>query len=125
MALEISIVGGTKLLAYLLSTLESPYVVEDLKAIPKCDAVVVLGGGHSHVSTGSFEIKLHDAADRILTAAELFRRGKADALVTGGGGYWENGKQISEGLLLQNWLEIWKPFDEPIYDLGVNRHTRD
>ena len=125
LALGISIVGGTKLPAFLLSTLERPYVVEDLTAIPKCDAVVLLGGGHSHVSTGTFEIELHDAADRILTAAELVRLGKGDALVTGGGGYWENGKQISEGVLLKNWLETWKPFDEPIYDLGVNRHTRD
>ena len=49
LALGISIVGGTKLPAYLLFSLERPYVVEDLKAIPKCDAVVVLGGGHSHV----------------------------------------------------------------------------
>ena len=125
LALGISIVGGTKLPAFLLSTLERPYVVEDLTAIPKCDAVVVLGGGHSHVSTGTFEIELHDAADRILTAAELVRLGKGDALVTGGGGYWENEKQISEGALLKNWLETWKAFDEPIYDLGVNRHTRD
>ena len=125
LALGISIVGGTKLPAYLLSTLERPYVVEDLMAIPKCDAVVVLGGGHSHVSTGTFEIELHDAADRILTAAELVRLGKGDALVTGGGGYLENGKQISEGVLLKNWLETWKPFDKPIYDLGVNLHTRD
>ena len=125
LALGISIVGGTKLPAYLLSTLERPYVVEDLKAIPKCDAVVVLGGGHSHVSTGTFEIELHDAADRILTAAELVRLGKGNALVTGGGGYGVDGEMVSEGILLKNWLKAWKPFDEPIYDLGVNLHTRD
>jgi len=125
LALLISIIGGTKLPAYMLSTLERPYVVEDLNALPKCDAVVVLGGGHSHVSTGIFEIELHDAADRILTAAELVRLGKGDALVSGGGGFWSNGKQVGEGALLKNWFEAWKPFDQPIYDLGVNQHTRD
>ena len=125
LALGISIVGGTKLPAYLLSSLERPYVLEDLTAIPKCDAVVVLGGGHSHVSTGTFEIELHDAADRILTAAELVRLGKGNALVTGGGGYGVDGEMVSEGILLKNWLKAWKLFDEPIYDLGVNLHTRD
>ena len=125
LALGISIVGGTKLPAFLLSTLEKPYVVEDLTAIPKCDAVVVLGGGHSHLSPGTFEIELHGAADRILAAAELVRLGKGKALVTGGGGYWKDGKKVGGGVLLKNWLETWKPFEEPIYDLGVNRHTRD
>ena len=39
----ISIIGGTKLPAYLLSTLERPYIVEDISTIPECDAVVLLG----------------------------------------------------------------------------------
>ena len=125
LALFISVIGGTKLPAYLLSTLERPYIVKDLSAVPECDAVVVLGGGHSFVSSGTFQIELHSAADRILIAAELVRLGKGQALVTSGGGFWKNGKQVGEGVLVKNWLETWKPFEQPIYDLGINRHTRD
>ena len=125
LALFISVIGGTKLPAYLLSTLERPYIVKDLSAVPECDAVVVLGGGHSFVSSGTFQIELHGAADRILIAAELVRLGKGQALVTSGGGFWKNGKQLGEGLLVKNWMETWKPFEQPIYDLGINRHTRD
>ena len=55
--LLISIIGGTKLPAYLLSTLEQPYIVEDLSVIPECDAVVLLGGGHSYNSKGVIQIE--------------------------------------------------------------------
>ena len=125
LALFISVIGGTKLPAYLLSTLERPYIVKDFSTVSECDAVVVLGGGHSFVSSGTFQIELNGAADRILTAAELMRLGKGKALVTSGGGFWKDGKQVGEGVLVKNWLETWKPFEQPIYDLGVNRHTRD
>ena len=121
----ISIIGGTKLPAYLLSTLEQPYIVEDLSVIPECDAVVLLGGGHSYNSKGVFQIELNGSADRILTAVELVRIGKGKALIAGGGMFWEKGKQQGEGKLLKNWIEAWKPFDQPVYDLGVNSNTRD
>ena len=125
LALFITIVGSTKLPAYLLSTLEKPYAVEDLTALSKCDAVVVLGGGHSYVSTAPFNIEMHDAADRILMATELVRLGKGQALVIGGGEYSSGGSPRPEGELLQNWLETWKPFTQPIHVLEKNRHTRD
>lgn len=123
--LLMSIIGGTKLPAYLLATLERPYIVEDFSALPVCDAVVVLGGGHSFSSKGMFQIELNDSADRILTAVELVRIGKAKAFVAGGGGFSEKGRQQGEGKLLKKWIEAWKPFDQPVYDLGVNSNTRD
>ena len=125
LVLFISIIGGTKLPAYLLSTLERPYIVEDISTISECDAVVLLGGGHNYNSKGVFQIELNGSADRILTATELVRIGKAEALVAGGGGFWEKGRQQGEGKLLKNWMEAWKPFDQPVYDLGVNSNTRD
>ena len=121
----ISIIGSTKLPAYLLSTLERPYIVEDISTIPECDAVVLLGGGHNYNSKGVFQIELNGSADRILTATELVRIGKADALIAGGGGFWEKGIQQGEGKLLKNWMEAWKLFDQPVYHLGVNANTRE
>ncbi len=117
LALFITLICSTKLPAYLLSTLEKPYAIEDLGALPECDAVVLLGGGHSYVSNAPFNIELHDGADRIVTAAELVRLGKGKALVIGG----SNG----EASLLKNWLGAWKPFEQPVYELSKNLHTRD
>ncbi len=117
LALFITIVGSTKLPAYLLATLEKPYAVENLGALPECDAVVLLGGGHSYVSNAPFNIELHNAADRIVTAAELLRLGKGRALIIGGG--------HGEAALLKKWLKTWKLFDQPIYELNTNLHTRD
>jgi len=117
LALFITLVGSTKLPAHLLAGLEKPYAIEDLGALPKCDAVVVLGGGHSYVSSAPFNIEMHDAADRYVMAAELVRLGKGRALVIGG--------SHGEGTLLKNWLEAWKPFQQPIFDMSANLHTRD
>ena len=103
LALFITLVGSTKLPAYLLAGLEKPYAVEDLGALPGCDAVIVLGGGHSYVSSAPFNIEFHDAADRYVMAAELVRLSKGRALVIGG----SNG----EGALLKNWLETWNLFE--------------
>ena len=60
-------------------------------------------GGHSHVSTGTFEIELHDAADRILTAADSFGWGRATRSLPVVAAIGKT-EQISEGVLLKNWL---------------------
>ena len=121
----ISIIGGTKIPAYLLFTLERPYIVENLNDLPECDAVIVLGGGHNFVASGTFQIELDSSVDRILTAVEIVRLGKGKALVTSGGMYIEHGRQKGVGKLIKKWLEEWKLFDKKIYDLGVNLNTRD
>ena len=50
-------------------------------------------------------------------AAELVRLGKGQTLVIGGNNV--------EGALAKNWLETWKPFEQPIHDLSGSLHTRD
>jgi len=125
LALFITLIGSTKLPAYLLSTLEKPYAIENFSTLPECDVVVLLGGGHSYVSNEPFNIEFHDAADRIVIAAELVRLGKGRALVIGGGEYSSGGSPRPEGELLQNWLETWRPFTQPIYILEKNQHTRN
>ena len=39
LAFFITVIGGTKISSYLLSSLERPYIIEDLNNIPQCDAM--------------------------------------------------------------------------------------
>ena len=125
LALFITLIGSTKLPAYLLSTLEKPYAVEDLSSLPECDAVILLGGSHRFSNYGVNSIEFSTATDRIITAAELVRLKKAKALVIGGGKYSSSGKTGLHGQLIAEWLESWKPFDSPIHVLDYSSNTKD
>ena len=126
LALFITLVGSTKLPAYLLSTLERPYAVEDLSSLPDCDAVVLLGGSHGFSNYGVNSIEFsRQRTDRIITAAELVRLKKGKALVIGGGEYSSSGQTGLHGQLIAEWLESWKPFDSPIHVLGYSSNTKD
>jgi uncharacterized SAM-binding protein YcdF (DUF218 family) len=125
LALFITLVGSTKLPAYLLSTLERPYAVEDFSSLPDCDAVVLLGGSHEFSNYGVNSIEFGGATDRIITAAELVRLKKGEALVIGGGEYSSSGQTGLHGQLIAEWLESWKPFDSPIHVLGYSSNTKD
>ena len=125
LALFITLVGSTKLPAYLLSTLEKPYAIEDLSSLPDCDAVILLGGSHGFSNYGVNSIEFNTATDRIITAAELVRLKKDKALVIGGGKYSSSGKTGLHGQLIAEWLESWKPFNSPIHVLNYSSNTKD
>jgi len=125
LVLFITLIGSTKLPAYLLSTLEKPYAVEDLSSLPACDAVVLLGGSHGFSNYGVNSIEFSTASDRIITAAELVRLKKGEALVVGGGKYSSSGQTGLHGQLIAEWLESWKPFDSPIHVLDYSSNTKD
>jgi uncharacterized SAM-binding protein YcdF (DUF218 family) len=125
LALFITLVGSTKLPAYLLAGLEKPYAVEDLGSLPDCDAVVLLGGSHRFSNYGVNSIEFSAATDRIITAAELVRLKKGKALVIGGGEYSSSGQTGLHGQLIAEWLESWKPFDSPIHVLDYSSNTKD
>ena len=125
LALFFTLVGSTKLPAYILSTLERPYAVEDFSSLPDCDAVVLLGGSHGFSNYGVNSIEFSGATDRIITAAELVRLKKGEALVIGGGEYSSSGQTGLHGQLIAEWLKSWKPFDSPIHVLGYSSNTKD
>ena len=125
LALFITLVGSTKLPAYLLSTLERPYAIEDFNSLPECDAVVLLGGSHEFSNYGVNSIEFSTATDRIITAAELVRLKKGKALVIGGGKYSSSGQTGLHGQLIAEWLESWKPFDSLIHVLDYSSNTKD
>jgi uncharacterized SAM-binding protein YcdF (DUF218 family) len=125
LTLLITVVGSTKIPAFLLSTLEKPYAVKDLNTLPECDAVVLLGGTHNFSSFGVSSMELNQAFDRVITAVELVRLNKGKSLVIGGGEY-SAGKQTGlNGQLVADWLVKWKLFDAPIYVLEYSSNTRD
>ena len=125
LALFITLIGSTKLPAYLLSTLEKPYAVEDFSSLPDCDAVVLLGGSHGFSNYGVNSIEFSGATDRIITAAELVRLKKGKVLVIGGGKYSSSGQTGLGGQLIAEWLGSWKPFDSPIHVLDYSSNTKD
>ena len=88
--------GCTPLSGYLLSTLEKPYVCENLDVLPEADVVVVLGGMVSGSSIEPTGFDVGDAADRILTGLELIRLGKAKHLIVGGGAFGPRAHSESE-----------------------------
>lgn len=57
----------------------------DAMALPNADAIVLLGGGMGHHEECG-RAEMFDAADRVWTAARLFKAGKAPLMTVSGGG---------------------------------------
>ena len=117
--------GCTPLSGYLLSTLEKPYVCENIDVLPEADVVVVLGGmvrGSSIEPTG-FDVS--EAADRILTGLELIRLGKAKHLIFGGGSFGPRAHPQSEYSVLKPWIERWELTNVRVSHLGMLENTHD
>ncbi len=118
-------VGATRLPETLLSTLERPYLITNLDAVPTSDAVVILGGGMRPSKYEVAEVGLNEAADRFIMGVELMRRGKADNLVLGGATRTFNGHKINEPELVHRWFTKWGLVDAPIFDLPDCLNTHD
>lgn len=70
---------------WLRASIEDQFAQVAIAAVPKAQAIVVLGGAMSPPSGRSTEIDLHAAADRVWYAARLFHAGKAPLLLLSGG----------------------------------------
>lgn len=121
----IFLVGTTDLTARLLASLERPYAGRDLERLPPADAVVMLGGVLEVSRNDVFGFDLSEAADRFVMAAELVRRGKAGALVLGGGAHGPPAARQNEGDLLRRWLTQWNLAKVPVFVLGACATTYD
>jgi len=87
LVLSLSILGNGYFSSLCLANLEKPYIVNDIDEIPKCDAIVMLGGTHTYSENEVLNFNLNTAVDRVIMMVELARRGKCDAVVIGGGSY--------------------------------------
>ncbi len=118
-------VGSTPIPALLVQRLESPYILADWEAVPEADAIVILGAALTPSKADLNRFNLKRETDRIITGFELARRGKAKAIVFGGGKGKPSEGIKSEGENMQSWFESWKVAATPSYVLPPSRNTRD
>ena len=118
---------STSLSNHLLASLERPYAGVDISKLPQADAVVMLGGQIAASANDIFRFHVTDAADRVITAIELVRQGKARALVFGGGDHGAGPGGLTEGEALEHWIRAWQVSNAnvPIYILGSSTSTRE
>jgi len=120
----LSLAGGS-LGVRLQASLERPYAGVNPAQVPPADAVVMLGGVLRPSRNDVFGFDLEDSANRVTTAAELIRLGKAPVLVLGGGAPG-GAAAPSEGELVERWLGAWGFTNHAtILRLGVCKNTRD
>lgn len=121
----LSVAGNSWLGNRLLASLETPYARAPGVLPRAADAVVMLGGQLEFSRHDLLGLEVYDASDRMITAAELVRRGLGRALVLGGGAKGPPGARTSEGELVRGWLASWGYTNTPIFVLGQCRTTRD
>ena len=125
-ALLFSLAGGRPFPEYLMSTLEKPYQNIHLENLPKCDAVVLLGGGQCSSEHPPFYMELNEAGDRILHAFEAMRQGKAENIVLSSGFNRIGVDQKNPWSdYLTNWISNWDIFKGNISSLGGRMNTHD
>ncbi len=107
----------------LLATLERPWAHPKWDALPQADALLFLGGGAGSNAGEITRLDMTNASDRLITAIELMRRGKAPVLVAGGGIKPSTEQRPSEGVLSERLIRQWKLFDGPIFQLGLCANT--
>ncbi|NJL22179.1 MAG: YdcF family protein [Leptolyngbyaceae cyanobacterium SM1_3_5] len=90
-ALILLLVGGNGVAAtYLLRSLEWQNLPSN--PLPNADAIVVLGGGVKPQIPPRPWVDVHEAGDRVLYGAQLFREGKAPFVIMSGGRIdWKGG----------------------------------
>lgn len=105
LALFLYAVCSTGLPGSLLRQLERPYAGVDVRHLPPADAVMLLGGGMEPSLLEITGFHLNYAGDRIITALELIRLGKAPVLVLGGGTGKIDGETRVESQILKAWID--------------------
>ncbi|MDI9401062.1 MAG: YdcF family protein [Limisphaerales bacterium] len=125
LSLFMTLTGAYPLPAILLGSLEKPYQNVRLEELPRCDVVLLLGGGQSYSEHLPFHVELNEAGDRVIGAFEAMRQQKADTLVTSSGYFHRNGEKIAHSYSLTNWIAGWNLFEEQVISLGPRKNTWD
>lgn len=117
--------GGTPFSAWLVTTLETPRSLDELRSLPKQDAVVVLGGSYWSSPAEPSGFKVNASFDRITTGLNLIDRQVAPHLVLGGGIRIGDPDQIHDSEALKPWLRRRMPLDVQVHVLPSSQTTRD
>jgi uncharacterized SAM-binding protein YcdF (DUF218 family) len=101
----IFVIGSTSVPGSILATLERPWAGTKIEDLPRCDAVVLLGGSTEPARYEVGHLHLSLAGDRPMMALDLLRLGKAPALVIGGSGAMLDDRSYIEADLLKDFIE--------------------
>ncbi len=123
--LVLTLTGWTSFPERLLASLERPWAKQPWEAIPTADALLFLGGGASSTPSEIIGLDMSNASDRITTAIELIRRGKAPILIAGGGTRPYTPAKPSEGARVEQLISNWNLSQVPIYQLGTCANTHE
>jgi uncharacterized SAM-binding protein YcdF (DUF218 family) len=94
-ALIILYIGSNRWVSYTLArSLEWQYL--PLNPVPQADAIVVLGGATESKQYPRPTVEVNSAGDRVLYAAQLYKDGKAPAILLSGGNItWLDGRLMT------------------------------
>lgn len=124
LAILLWVIGATPLPAKLMADLERPYAAL-ARDPPAADAVVMLGGTHDYSPRTLLPMNFGASVDRVTTALELMRTGKAGTLVLGGASYRLHGVKRPDSELLESWMRDWRLPTGELIRLGICVNTRD
>lgn len=119
------IAGATPVPEWLMARLERPFANAIIANAARADVVILLGGNANPSAHDSFQISLNSASDRIVTAVELLRQNKANALIIGGGPARLNRKPVSEGALVEHFVKTWNVAPGEVIGLDACVNTRE
>jgi uncharacterized SAM-binding protein YcdF (DUF218 family) len=115
---------ATNFSAYLLASLERPYLFDKSNPVPTADAVLVLGGYGIAFPQSANGLEFNEASDRVFTGITLVRENKTAVMVVSGGGIG-NPPQPQEGKAAKAWIDSLKVLPAPVEVLPACRNTYD
>ena len=124
-AVLIFLIGSTPLVDAMVARAERPYARADMDSLADADVVVALGGGYYVSEHDMFGFALDAGGSRVLTALELVRRGKAQALVLGGSGPLPEKPGVAASSLVQEWILASGMTTVAVTNLGLCANTHD
>lgn len=110
----------------LVGGLEADYASQSAAtAVPKTDAVVMLGGIHRPSEHDPFGFVICDSGQRLVASLEVVRHHPRAILILGGSGPRPGKPGESAMSLLRDLIVEWRLCDGEILDLGICQNTRD
>ena len=106
-----------------LGSLERQYPATTMADTPEADVAIVLGGAVGQPVAPRVEPDLHEASDRVLHAARLFRAGKIKRVLVSGGNFPWLAAVKPEAELIKSLLIEWGVPAAAIEIAGRSRNT--
>lgn len=127
LAILVEVAFGTHLSRRLIADLEAPYTADHHPLPTKADAIVMLGGAHDIDPRELLQIGFIEASDRIMTAIELLRQGRAGTLVlcSAGMGTGAAGKAMADSEAIEQLIQRWNLRRGQVLRLPIGRNTAD